>query len=73
MNGKVKVPKKKINKLKTDLAGCSLKVVADRLKVTEAAIYKVLSNQSYSERIIEGCIVYRDELKKNANALSARI
>jgi hypothetical protein len=73
VNDKVKVPKNKINKLRKELAGRSLKPVASKLNVSEVAIYNVLNHKSYSERIIEACIDYRDELRCSTGALSARI
>ncbi len=67
------IPKHKLNKLKSDLRGRSLKPVADKLGLTVEAVYATLTGKSHNENTISALIEYRDELKKKTQELISRI
>lgn len=67
------ISKAKIKKLKRDLKGRSVKPVAEKLGISEVAVFATLRGASYNERTIIALIEYRDELELKAKEIESRI
>lgn len=67
------IPKNKLNKLKNELRGNSLKPVAEKLEITEQAVRDALNGKHKNADAISALIEYRDELKARTQELVSRI